>query len=74
MISLKDLKAGTILRYKTEQVDYYGIVVEPTYQYSVTDTVIRWINHNTFLIHEEQTYNLNHKDHGKNWSIITEET
>ena len=74
MISLKELKAGTILRYKTEQVDYYGIVVEPTLQYSVTHTVIRWINHNAFLIHEEQTYNLNDKDHGKNWSIITEGT
>ena len=74
MISLKELKAGTILRYKTEQVDYYGIVVEPTYQYSVTHAVIRWINHNAFLIHEEQTYNLHDKDHGKFWSIITEGT
>ena len=68
MISLKELKAGTILRYKTEQVDYYGIVIEPTH------TVIRWINHNAFLIHEEQTYNLHDKDHGKFWSIITEGT
>lgn len=74
MISLKDLKAGTILRYKTEQVDYYGIVTQPRDQYAVTHTVIRWINHSAWEIHEEVKYNLNEIDHGKNWSIITEGT
>ena len=74
MISLKDLKAGTILRYKTEQVDYYGIVVQPRDYFSTTHTVIRWINHAAWEIHEEVKYNLNDLENGKNWSIITEET
>ena len=74
MISLKDLKAGTILRYKTEQVDYYGIVVQPRDYFSTTHTVIRWINHSAWEIHEELKYNLSDLENGKNWSIVTEGT
>jgi hypothetical protein len=71
MISKNQIKEGTIVRYNTELVDYYGIVFQIDERINGRCFVsIRWINHKFYSIDDENVCEMFNNEYTKFWSVV----
>ena len=70
MISKSQLKEGMIVRYKTQFVDYYGVVDSVSINYKNRHfTDIRWINHMFHSFEDLHTCEICDNEYSQYWSI-----
>lgn len=70
MLMKSQIKEGTIVRYKTELVDYYGVIDSIKINYSGRYfSEIRWINHKFHSFDDLHTCEMFDNVYSKYWSI-----